>query len=96
MPVFGSIQASGNSERWKMTWNEDNVGLLATGSGVQQFQLSLRGCFVLQWRRFSAQLKLFKHTSNLRLQLLSNSNQAHFGPQDTPVRLDRLNAARRN
>ena len=40
------IRASGNSERCNMTGNEDNVGFLATGSGVQQFQLSLRGCFV--------------------------------------------------
>src|ERR1035441_6264392 len=29
-----------------MTGKEDNVGFLATGSGVQQFQPSLRGCFV--------------------------------------------------
>ena len=93
-PVYGFIRASANSERCKMTGNEDNVGFLATGSGVQQFQLSLGGCFALQCRRFSAQLKLSRHTNNLRL--LSNSNQAHFGPQDTPVRLDRLNAARRN
>jgi hypothetical protein len=79
-----------------MTGHEDNVGFLTTGSGVQQFQLSLWGWFVLQSRRLPAQLKLSKHTSNLRLRLLPNSNQAHFGPQDTPVRLDRLNAARRN
>jgi hypothetical protein len=79
-----------------MTGNKDNVGFLATGSGVQQFQLSLGGWFVLKCRRFSAQLRLTKHTSNLRLRLLSNSNQAHFGPQDTPPRLDRLSAARRN
>ena len=30
------------------------------------------------------------------LRLLSNSNQAHFGPQDTPFSLDRLNGASRN
>jgi hypothetical protein len=30
----------GNSEQWKMTGHEDNVGFLATGSGVKQFQLS--------------------------------------------------------
>ena len=66
VPVSGFIQASGNSEQWKMTGNEDNVGFLATESGVKQFQLSLRGGFVLQCRRFSAQLKLPKHTSNSR------------------------------
>ena len=31
-----------------MTGKEDNVGLLATESGVQQFQLSLWGCFALK------------------------------------------------
>ena len=46
VPVSGSIRASRNSEGSKMTGNEDNVGFLATGSGVQQFQLSLRGGFV--------------------------------------------------
>src|ERR1039458_4547130 len=66
VPVSGFIQASGNSEQWKMTGNEDNVGFLATESVVKQFQLSLRGGFVLQCRRFSAQLKLPKHTSNSR------------------------------
>ena len=96
MPVSGFIRALGNSERRKMTEQEDNVGFLATGRGVKQFQLSLGGSFVLECRRFSAQLKLSKHTSNLRLRLLSNSNQAHFGPQNTPLRLDRLSAARRN
>src|ERR1035438_6492478 len=40
VPVSGFIRASGNSERCKMTGNEDNVGFLATGSGAQQFQLS--------------------------------------------------------
>ena len=45
-PVYGFIRASGNSERCKMTGNEDHVGFLATGSGVKQFQLSLGGCFV--------------------------------------------------
>jgi hypothetical protein len=94
--LSGFIRASGNSERCNMTGNEDNVGFLTTGSGVQQFQLSLRGCFVFQWRRFSAQLKLSKHTSNLRLRLLSSSNRAHFGPQDTPLRVDRLSVERRN
>ena len=46
MPASGFIQALGSSELWKMTGQEDNVGFLATGSGVQQFQLSLGRCFV--------------------------------------------------
>src|ERR1017187_6021033 len=66
MSASGFIRAFGNSEQRKMTGKEDNVGFLATGSGVKQFQLSLWECFVLQCRRFSAQLKLSKHTSNLR------------------------------
>jgi hypothetical protein len=66
VPVSGFIQASGNSERWKMTGKEDNVGFLATESGVQQFQLSLWGCAVLQCGRFCAQLRLSKHTGNSR------------------------------
>ncbi len=45
-PVSSFTQALGNSEWWNMTRIEDNVGFLGTGSGVQQFQLSLRGCFV--------------------------------------------------
>jgi hypothetical protein len=49
-----------------MAGNEDNVGFLATGSGVQQFQLSLWGWFVFQCRRLSAQLKLTKRTRNSR------------------------------
>ena len=48
VPVSGSIQASGNSEQCKMTGQDDNVGFLATGSGVKQFQLSLGGGFVLK------------------------------------------------
>jgi hypothetical protein len=43
VPVFGFIRPSGYSERCNMTGNEDNVGFLATGSGVQQFQLSFGG-----------------------------------------------------
>src|SRR5208282_4475866 len=46
VPVSGFIPTSRNSERCSMTGNEDNVGFLATGSGVEQFQLSLRGWFV--------------------------------------------------
>ena len=38
----------GNLEQWKVTGQDDNVGFLATESGVKQFQLSLRGCFVLK------------------------------------------------
>ena len=43
--LSGFIPASRNSERCKMTGNEDHVGFLATGSGVKQFQLSSRGWF---------------------------------------------------
>jgi hypothetical protein len=66
VPVSDVIQTLGNSEQWKMTGKEDNVGFLATGSGVQQFQLSLGGCFVLQCPRFFPELMLTKHTSNSR------------------------------
>jgi hypothetical protein len=90
------IRASGNSERCNMTGNEHNVGFLATGSGVKQFQLSLGGRFVLERRRFSTELRITKHTVICELRLLSNSNQAHCGPQDPPVRLDGLSAATRN
>src|ERR1035441_6721633 len=48
-----------------MTGQADNVGFLATGSGVKQFQLSLGGWFVLQCRRFSAQLRSTKHISKM-------------------------------
>ena len=48
LPASGFIGASGNSEWCNMTGNEDNVGFLATGSGVRQFQFSLGGCFVLK------------------------------------------------
>ena len=47
VPVSDFIRALGNSERCKMTGNEDNVGFLRTGSGVQQFQLSFGGA--LSW-----------------------------------------------
>ena len=56
LPVSSSIQASGNSEQWKMTGQADNVGFLATGSGVQQIQLSLGGWFVLKCHSFSPKL----------------------------------------
>ena len=46
VPISGFIGALGNSERCNMTGNKDNVGFLATGSGVKQFQLSLGGWFV--------------------------------------------------
>jgi hypothetical protein len=39
-----------------MTGHEDNVGFLATGSEMKQFQISLWGCFVLQCRCFSQEL----------------------------------------
>jgi hypothetical protein len=54
------------SEWWKMTGNEDNVGFLATGSGVEKFQLSLRGWFVFMCRRFFRQPTLTKNTTKLR------------------------------
>jgi|ERR1039458_2435447 hypothetical protein len=63
LPVSGFIGASGNSERWKMTGKVDNVGFLATGTGVEGFQPSLRGCFVIHCRRLSAQLRLTKHAN---------------------------------
>src|SRR5208282_2072414 len=44
--VSGLIPAPRNSARWKMTGKVDNVGFPRTGSGVEQFQLSLRGWFV--------------------------------------------------
>jgi hypothetical protein len=46
VPVSGFIRPLGNSEQWKMTGQEDNVGFLASGSVVKQFQLSSRGWFV--------------------------------------------------
>jgi hypothetical protein len=54
VPGYSFIRASGNSERRKMTGQNDNDGFLGTGSGVQQFQLSLRGCLVLQRRHSSS------------------------------------------
>jgi hypothetical protein len=58
VPVPGFIRASGNSERRSMTANKHNVGFLAAGSGVQQFQLSLGDVLSLsvpEYRRFSAE-----------------------------------------
>jgi hypothetical protein len=52
--------------RWKMTGQDDNVGYLATESGVKQFQLSSWGCFVLQYRRFSPESRLTKHTHTMK------------------------------
>ena len=75
--VYGFIRATGNSERWKMTEKEDNVGFLATGSGVKQFQLSLGGCFVLQCRR------LTKHTSDLRGSAAAQKKTGTFDSRDT-------------
>jgi hypothetical protein len=56
-----------------MTGNEDNVGFLATGSGVKQFQLSLRGSFVLPCRRFLPDLRSTTHTSSLRASAAAHS-----------------------
>src|ERR1035441_2189762 len=63
VPVSSFIQVIGNSEQWKMTGQAGNVGFLATGSGVKQFQLSLGGCSVLQCRRFFPELRF--HATNL-------------------------------
>jgi hypothetical protein len=63
VPVSGFNQASGNSEQWKMTGKEDNVGFLATGSGVKQFQLSLGGWCVLRYHPFTPELRFTKHRS---------------------------------
>ena len=83
VPVSGFIGASGNSERCNMTGNEVNVGFLATGSGVQQFQLSLRGCSVLQRRRLSRELRSAKHTTNLRASAAVLHGADNSGSQDT-------------
>jgi hypothetical protein len=83
VPVCGFIRASGNSERCNMTGNEVNVGFLATGSGVQQFQLSLRGCSVLQRRRLSRELRSAKHTTNLRASAAVLHGADNSGSQDT-------------
>ena len=66
-----------------MTGHEDNVGFVATGSGVKQFQLSLGECFVLQCRRLSTQLKLSRHTSNLRASAAVQKKTGTFDLQDT-------------
>ena len=47
-PGFWFTQVLGNSEQWKMTRREDNVGFVATGSGVKQFQPCEAGSFVLE------------------------------------------------
>jgi hypothetical protein len=56
-----------------MTGQDDNVGFLATESGVKQFQLSLGGCSALQCGRFSPESRLTKYTHNLR-----GSAAAHY------------------
>ena len=56
-----------------MTGQDDNVGFLVTESGVQQFQLSLWGCFVFECRRFPSELRLTKYTSNLRASAASTA-----------------------
>jgi hypothetical protein len=63
-PGFCFIQALGNSEQWKMTGQADNVGFLATESGMEQLQLSLWGCFVLQCRRSFPELRSTTPTSS--------------------------------
>ena len=62
-----------------MAGNEDNVGFLATGSGVQQFQLSLWGSFVLPCRRFFPDLRSTTHTSSLRASAAAHSEGSPLG-----------------
>jgi hypothetical protein len=62
-----------------MTGNEDNVGFLATGSGVQQFQLSLWGSFVLPCRRLFPDLRSTTHTSSLRASAAAHSEGSPSG-----------------
>ena len=62
-----------------MTGHEDNVGFLATGSGVQQFQLSLWGSFVLPCRRFFPDLRSTTHTSSLRASAAAHSEGSPSG-----------------
>src|ERR1039458_6187881 len=83
VPASGFIQALGRSEHGKMTGHEANVGFVATGSGVKQFQLSPWGSFALQCRRFSAQLTLTKHTRNSRASAAVLHETGNFDPQDT-------------
>src|ERR1019366_3168504 len=78
-PVYGFIRASANSERCEMTGHEDNVGFLATGSGVQQFQLSLWGSFVLPCRRLFPDLRSTTHTSSLRASAAAHSQGSPSG-----------------
>jgi len=66
-PVSSFTQALGNSEWWNMTRIEDNVGFLGTGSGVQQFQLSLGECFVFTCRPFFPHLMSTNDTNPFRL-----------------------------
>jgi hypothetical protein len=77
--LSGFIPASRNSERWKMTGNEDNVGFLATESGVKQFQPCLGGSFVLQCRRFFPELRSTTHTSSLRPSAAADSEGCPSG-----------------
>ena len=62
-----------------MAGNEDDVGFLATGSGVQQFQLSLWGSFVLPCRRFFPDLRSTTHTSSLRASAAAHSEGSPSG-----------------
>ena len=82
MPLYGLIRASANSARCKMTGNEHNVGFLAAGSGVQQFQLSLGRCCVLECRRSSAQLTSTKHTTSLLVLAAVLEGTGNFDSQD--------------
>jgi hypothetical protein len=79
VPVSGFTQASGNSERWKMTGNEDNVGFLATESGVKKFQPWFGGCFVLKCRRLFPELRSTTHASSLRASAAADSEGSPSG-----------------
>jgi hypothetical protein len=66
-----------------MTGKVDNVGFLATGSGVKQFQLSLGRWLVPRCRRLSQELRLTKHTTNLLTSAAVQTKTGAFNSQAT-------------
>ena len=71
-----------------MTGQADNVGFLATESGVKQFQPWLGESFVLQCRRFFSELRSTTHTNRLDL---FKAGTCSLGPINTvPQRVIRL------
>jgi hypothetical protein len=77
LPASGFIGASGNSEWCNMMGNEDNVGFLAIGSGVQQ--LAFFKGMVCPWsplllgvRRLSARLYLLRAFDDRATQTVFN------------------------